>query len=166
MPTTSLLLTQHYAETPVRVIDVGGSTQDWVRLRAPAKIGTTSLTRRPRRTLSHAQEKQRWRNVTGKSRFKRSGKKRKKNVRSGKVKKTTARQFLQEKIRTWKVCSGGRSLPCISTGACAGRTHGPHRPLGWTHKPIVAEGSTKPLGHESTEFHFLFQNQSQTLRIH
>jgi hypothetical protein len=58
------------------------------------------------------------------------------------VKKTTARQFLQGKIRIWKGCSGGRSHPCISTGAGAGHTYGPrHSLLSRTDKPIVAKYS-------------------------
>lgn len=138
---TSLSFTPYPIKMSVCVSEIGGSTQNRLRVCAPADTSTISLTRRPRRTLSHAQEKQRWRNGTERSRFKRSGKKRKKNVRSGKVKKTTARQFLQEKIRIWKGCSGGRSHPCISTGACAGRLDGPRRSLGRTDKPIVAKCS-------------------------
>ncbi len=139
---TSLSFTPYPIKMSVCVSEIGGSAQNRLRACAPADTSTISLTRRPRRTLSHAQEKQRWRNGTVRSRFKRSGKKRKKNVRSGKVKKTTARQFLQEKILIWKDCSGGRSRPCISTEAGAGRTYGPrHFLLGRTDKPIVAKCS-------------------------
>lgn len=92
---------------------------------APINDGTGSLTRRPRRTLSHAQEKQRWRNGTVKSRFKRSGKRKRKNVPSGKASRTIVRRSLLEKILIWKGYSGGRSRPCINTGADAGRIRRP-----------------------------------------
>lgn len=87
-------------------------------------------------------------------------------MRSEKVKKTTARRIPQGKILIWKGYSGGPSRPCISTEACAGRTHGPRRFSGWTHKPVVAKRPAQPLGYEPAELHFLLQNQGQPLRIH
>jgi hypothetical protein len=103
------------------------STQDRLRFRAPSNGSIGFLSTQPRRTLSHAQEKQRWRSETGKSLFKQSGKRRKKSARNGKVKRTTARHGLLEKILIWKGCSGGRNPPCISLDTCAGRLHGPRR---------------------------------------
>lgn len=97
------------------MITAGDSPRGRLCFTAPANDDTAALTKRPRRTSSHAQEKQRWQSVTVKNRFNRSGKRKKKSARSGKMKKMTARHFPLEAIRIWKDCSGDLSPPCTST---------------------------------------------------